>query len=109
MLYAPTEPNKKDEVEKSMNINGQPFLKSQHDCLLVVTNREPIVLTGSQVKYPAGGVSQSLHRLLLKEGGIWIATRDSEGPDQVHIQSSEGAGYDLSRVSIPPHLKSGFL
>ncbi|MHB1562738.1 MAG: alpha,alpha-trehalose-phosphate synthase (UDP-forming) [Leptospirillum sp.] len=108
LLYAPTEPNKKDEVEKSMNINGQPFLKSQHDCLLVVTNREPIVLTGSQVKYPAGGVSQSLHRLLLKEGGIWIATRDSEGPDQVHIQSSEGAGYDLSRVSIPPHLKSDF-
>jgi trehalose 6-phosphate synthase len=91
-----------------MNIDGEPFLKSQHGCLLVVTNREPIVLTGDQVKYPAGGVSQSLHRLLLKEGGIWIATRDSGGPDQLHIQSSDGPGYDLERINIPATLKAEF-
>jgi len=91
-----------------MNINGQPFLKSQHGCLLVVTNREPIVLTGDQIKHPAGGVSQSLHRLLSKEGGIWFATKDSDGPDQVHVQSSDGPGYDLERINIPVNLKSDF-
>lgn len=91
-----------------MNIEGKQFTDSKFGRLLVVTNREPIVLTGSEIKYPAGGVSQSLHRLLLREGGIWIATRDSEGPDQIHIDSNDGPGYDLERIHIPIHLKSDF-
>lgn len=90
-----------------MDTDRKPFF-NQDGCLLVVTNREPIVLTGDQIKYPAGGVSQSLHRLLSKEGGIWIATRDSEGSDQIHVESSEGPGYDLERINIPTKLKSDF-
>ena len=90
-----------------MNTDGKPLF-NQLGCLLVVTNREPIILTGNQIKYPAGGVSQSLHRLLSKEGGIWIATRDSDGSDQIHVESSEGPGYDLARINIPAKLKSDF-
>ena len=91
-----------------MDIDEKSILTNQNGRFLVVTNREPIVITGDQIKHPAGGVSQSLHRLLLKEGGIWIASRDSGGPDQLHVESAEGPGYDLERMNIPANLKSEF-
>ena len=75
----------------------------------IVTNREPIVYTDNQeFKRPAGGVSQALHALLERMGGIWIAARDSSGPDTLMIPSGKGPGYLLERVHIPSSLKKPF-
>jgi trehalose 6-phosphate synthase len=72
-----------------------------HSSLCIVTSREPIVFgQGSDLKYPAGGVSQALHALLEQSGGIWIACRDSGGPDSFPVPSDKGPGYLLHRVDI---------
>lgn len=76
--------------------------------LLVVTNREPITFTGKKITHPAGGVSQSLHHLLGEKGGTWIAAKNSEGPDQIQIDSAGGPGYRLERITLPSDLKSAF-
>lgn len=75
----------------------------------IVTNREPIVYTENQdFKRPAGGVSQALHALLERMGGIWIAAKDSSGPDTLMVPSGKGPGYLLERVNIPSSLKKPF-
>ena len=75
----------------------------------IVTNREPIVYTeGQEFKRPAGGVSQVLHALLERLGGIWIASRDSAGPSTLMVPSEKGPGYLLERVDIPSSLKKPF-
>ncbi|MCL4461104.1 MAG: trehalose-6-phosphate synthase [Nitrospirae bacterium] len=75
----------------------------------IVTNREPIVYTENQdFKRPAGGVSQVLHALLERLGGVWIASRDSAGPATLMVPSGKGPGYLLERVNIPDSLKKPF-
>lgn len=75
----------------------------------IVTNREPIVYTeNNEFKRPAGGVSQVLHALLERLGGVWIAARDSGGPDSLMVPSGKGPGYLLERVSIPSVLQKPF-
>lgn len=89
--------------------------------LLVVTNREPIVYEDAgRWTLPPGGVSQTIHQLLGRVGGQWIALRDSDGPDFLQIpspgsgaQNGEGGpGYRLERLSVPENLRdahySGF-
>ncbi len=79
--------------------------------LLVATHREPVIYQPSQsegpsrksppkLRYPAGGVSQSLHRLLLQTGGDWISLQNSPGPPTLSI-SLPGfpASYTLYRLS----------
>lgn len=77
--------------------------------LLVVTNREPVVWKGEGcLSLPPGGVSQTIHRLLSRTGGRWIALRDSGGPDGLRVPGEEGdPGYRLDRMEIPPALMEG--
>lgn len=77
--------------------------------LLVVTNREPVVWKGEGcLSLPPGGVSQTIHRLLSRTGGRWIALRDSGGPDGLRVPGEEGdPGYRLDRMDIPPALMEG--
>ena len=77
--------------------------------LLVVTNREPVVWKGEGcLSLPPGGVSQTIHRLLSRTGGRWIALRDSGGPDGLRVPGDEGdPGYRLDRMEIPPALMEG--
>lgn len=77
--------------------------------LCIVTNREPIVFTQDQeLKRPAGGVSQVLHALMERIGGVWIAARDSSGPDELLVTSDRGPGYLLQRITIPETLQKPF-
>jgi trehalose 6-phosphate synthase len=83
--------------------------------LLVVTNREPIVYEDAgRWTLPPGGVSQTIHQLLGRVGGQWIALKDSEGPDFLHIPApgpdlpvgeARGPGYRLDRLSVPKELR----
>ena len=79
--------------------------------LLVATHREPVIYqpppseahkgkAQPKLRYPAGGVSQSLHRLLLQTGGDWISLQTSPGPPTLSI-SLPGfpASYTLYRLS----------
>ncbi|MGC8500625.1 MAG: alpha,alpha-trehalose-phosphate synthase (UDP-forming) [Leptospirillia bacterium] len=82
--------------------------------ILVATHREPVVWVerpgeeakkpvsgGPRLRYPAGGVSQSLHRLLLQTGGDWVALRSSPGPDPLTVRLPEQpASYDLHRILL---------
>jgi len=81
--------------------------------LLVVTNREPVNFGESgRWTLPPGGVSQTIHQLLGRVGGRWIALRDSEGPDFLQIPGPSGQGseketfpgYRLERLSVPKDL-----
>ncbi len=77
--------------------------------LCIVTNREPIVFIQDQkLRHPAGGVSQVLHALLERLGGVWIAARDSAGPDALLVPSDRGPGYLLQRLEIPSTLQKPF-
>lgn len=77
--------------------------------LCIVTNREPIIFTQDQeLKRPAGGVSQVLHALLERLGGVWIAARDSAGPGALLVPSDRGPGYLLQRIAIPGALQKPF-
>ncbi len=83
------------------------------DRLLVATHREPVIVsdlqtTGSnppkdrpKLRYPAGGVSQSLHRLLLQTGGDWVSIQSSAGPDKMTVRlPGYPQSYDLTRLSF---------
>lgn len=70
--------------------------------LCIVTNREPIIFTQDQeLKRPAGGVSQVLHALLERLGGVWIAARDSSGPGALLVPSDRGARIPPSKDCHP--------
>ncbi|MCL4486482.1 MAG: trehalose-6-phosphate synthase [Nitrospirae bacterium] len=81
--------------------------------LLVATHREPIIYQASpkapssqteppKLRYPAGGVSQSLHRLLLQTGGDWVSLRNSPGPPTLPISlPGYPASYTLYRLTVP--------
>lgn len=78
--------------------------------LLVVTHREPVVcLEGGGVSLPPGGVSQTIHQLLSRVGGRWIALRDSEGPDALQIPGDRprDPGYRLERLSVAREIRDG--
>ncbi|MHB8423240.1 MAG: alpha,alpha-trehalose-phosphate synthase (UDP-forming) [Leptospirales bacterium] len=60
------------------------------------------------MKRPAGGVSQVLHALLERLGGVWIAARDSSGPNTLLVPSDRGPGYLLQRIAIPETLQKPF-
>ena len=84
--------------------------------LLVATHREPVIVQPfpkgvspenepPKLRYPAGGVSQSLHRLLLQTGGDWVSLRSSPGPASLDISvPGYPASYTLFRLSVenPP-------
>lgn len=89
--------------------------------ILVATHREPVVWVerspeetrknpAPRLRYPAGGVSQSLHRLLLQTGGDWVALRSSPGPDPLTVSiSDQPASYDLHRIALrDPEVSSGY-
>ncbi len=78
--------------------------------LLVLSNREPIVWEGAgALSSPPGGVSSTIHRLLGRVGGKWIALRDSAGPGLLRIppprEASDSPGYILHRLSLDPGLR----
>ncbi len=80
--------------------------------LLVATHREPVIVQtipkdsspegeALKLRYPAGGVSQSLHRLLLQTGGDWVSLKSSPGPSSLDITlPGYPATYNLFRISI---------
>lgn len=80
--------------------------------LLVATHREPVIVQPStkgaspegdspKLRYPAGGVSQSLHRLLLQTGGDWVSLQSSPGPSSLDISiPGNPASYTLFRLSV---------
>ncbi len=83
----------------------------------MATHREPVIypdgtreaspLNQPKLKYPAGGVSQSLHRLLLQTGGDWVSLKSSPGPRKLSI-SLPGfpASYNLYRLGLKNTLES---
>ena len=89
--------------------------------ILVATHREPVVWMNRsreegrnrdtpRLRYPAGGVSQSLHRLLLQTGGDWVALRSSPGTDPLVVSlPDQPASYELHRLSLSdPHISTGY-
>ena len=89
--------------------------------ILVATHREPVVWVerppeetrksaAPRLRYPAGGVSQSLHRLLLQTGGDWVALRSSPGPNPLTVSlPDQPASYELHRILLSdPNVSTGY-
>lgn len=113
---SPGPPREKQKKWNALSVSSTYRTLFGNRKILVATHREPVQVlpnpgdlpvdaTRPRFRLPVGGVSQSLHRLLLQVGGDWVSLRSSPGPDRLVIELPVNpAHYDLTRID-PDSLK----